>query len=206
MEKSVRIRLTIRLFELLVRRMVSPTFTFKGGYATARTVEQCLDSLCKERGTEPSPECVADFCICQVYAINGFSADYLATKWYPAHSFGRKAMQRFLSRTPARRRREELWIRREGLTVEMLYAMLRDRSHHPLWRYLNPGYEEATKLRLLGADAGYYICGASTLLWNPFSEACTRCPKAAGCRERTRKTYPELYRIRCEELLTQNMR
>lgn len=206
MEADARIKLTIRLFELLVRRLVTPCFSFGSGYAASRAVGECLEALAAERGAEPSEESVAAFCLCQAHAIAGFGTEYLASKWRPTHSFGRKALQRFRTRTPQRRCREELWLKRGGLTLEMLTVLLRDRREHPLWRFLNPQYEEATKLRVLGTEAGYYICGASTLLWNPFSDACTRCPKGDPCRERTRKTYSELYRIRCEEQLRENLR
>ncbi len=52
---------------------------------------------------------------------------------------------------------------------------------------------------MLSTEVGYYICGASTLLWTPFSPACRACIRAALCRKRTEMIYGELYRIRMEE-------
>ena len=116
-----------------------------------------------------SDERLADFCICQVHTISRFDAEYLARRWVPSHSFGRKARE------------------------------LKDRREHPLWQFLDPVYEENTKCRVVNTPVGYYVCGISTLLWNPFSAACRRCSRSEQCRRRTAARYPELYRLRIEE-------
>lgn len=83
--------------------------------------------------------------------------------------------------------------RRGGLLHEV-----RDRSQHPLAKFLYPEYEDATKRRRIGTEAGLYVCCLSTLLWTPLSPVCQECAMAGKCREMTRERYPELYRLRVE--------
>ena len=97
-----------------------------------------------------------------------------------------------------RRYREELWLGSFSLSREELAASVEDRSRHPFSRFVYPEYEETTKRRLLSTEAGYAVCGASTLLWTPFSPSCRRCAHAGRCRRRTEALYPELYRLRRE--------
>lgn len=150
-------------------------------------------------GGELSDERIADFCICQVHAISRFDGGYLAYRWIPAHSFGPKARKRFAATTPVRRYHEDRWLQEAGLNRASLPLLLKDRREHPLWQFLDPAYEEATKQRVVNTPVGYYVCGISTLLWNPFSAACRKCSRAEFCRKRTAARYPELYRLRREE-------
>lgn len=192
--------MTIGLFELLVRRLVDGSFRFPQGTASRQVVGGCLDVLERARGEVLSDERLADFCICQVYVISRFEEGYLRRRWSPSHSFGRKASTRFASSTPQRRYYEDRWLESEGLLRTRLAAFIRDRREHPLWGFVDPFYEEGTKKRVLNSPVGYYVCGVSTLMWNPFSGSCVECRCRERCQQRTRSRYPELYRLRCEEL------
>lgn len=180
-----------------MQRMVAPDFVFPRGGAAGRTVDMCIGAL-EGRYTGISHERIVDFCVCQAYAVDGFGADYIP-KWKVSHSFGRKALERFESTSGVRRGYEDRWLRSCGLSRGELLSYIADRSTHPHFRFIFPGWEEATKSRMLSTDVGYYICARSTLLWTPFSPACRRCLSAGACRERTSKIFPELYRIRVDE-------
>lgn len=194
MEKERQGKAIANVFTILMRTAVAPAFTFPKGGLAMRAVSSCLDAL----GGEVSNERIVDFCICQVYAISRFEAVYL-NRWRVSHSFGLKALERFAASRQASRYYEDRWLKRHGLSRDTLLSFIRDRREHPLFRYVFPRYEEATKKRVLNTTVGYYICGVSTLLWTPFSPVCRQCVHVESCRERTRINYPELYRIRTEE-------
>lgn len=184
-----------RLFTLLMRRTVDETFRFPGGGIARRAVDSCMVALAG--GAEfPSREKVVDFCICQVYALT-FDKKMLRG-WTPAHSFGKKALERFARNTRTHRYWEDRWLKEHGLSRGELLHDVRNRSQHPLAKFLYPEYEDATKRRRIGTEAGLYVCSLSTLLWTPLSPVCQECAMAEKCREMTRERYPELFRLRVE--------
>ena len=184
-----------RLFTLLMRRTLDEWFRFPGGGLARRAVDGCMEVLAG--GAEaPSREKVVDFCVCQVYALT-FDAKMLRG-WTPAHSFGRKALERFARNTSTHRYWEDRWLKEHGLARGGLLHEVRDRSQHPLAKFLYPEYEDATKRRRIGTEAGLYVCSLSTLLWTPLSPVCQECAMTEKCREMTCERYPELYRLRVE--------
>ena len=167
-------------------------FIFPAGGRAGRVLDACFDTL-----APVSAERLADFCICQVFAISGFTADY-RFRWDVTHSFGKRAVERYLHSDRQRRSHEDRWLKSFFLSRAGITALVEDRSRHPFERFIYPEYEETTKRRLLSTEAGYAVCGMSTLLWTPFSPSCRHCAHAGRCRRRTAALYPELYRIRCE--------
>lgn len=186
-----------RIFTLLMRRTLWHDFRFPQGGAALRTTEACAAALERSYGALSGLR-MADFCICQGYAIAGFDTAY-RMRWQPAHSFGVKARERFGRLTPGQRYHQQRWLGRYHLSSELLAAHI-ERREHPLARFIDTPWEEPTKRRLLSTPAGYIVCGCSTLLWAPHSDACAACHNAATCRQRTQQIYPELYRLRCEAL------
>ena len=154
MERNDKTRVTVALFETLVRRLINASFRFPGGESGQRAVAGCLELLRTHSGGELSDERIADFCICQVHAISRFDAGYLVHRWMPAHSFGPKARERFAATTPVRRYHEDRWLQEAGLDRATLPLLLKDRREHPLWQFLDPAYEEATKQSVLGRLPG----------------------------------------------------
>lgn len=185
-----------RLFTHLVRAVLWADFVFPAGGRPERVLGACFDLLCRET-VSVSPERLADFCICQVYAMSGYGNAY-RRRWNVSHSFGGKAVCRYLQSDRRRRYYEDRWLGSFSLSRQGLSALVEDRSRHPFDKFIYPEYEEATKRRLLSTGAGYVVCGLSTLLWTPFSPSCRRCANAEKCRCRTERHYPELYRIRRE--------
>lgn len=186
-----------RLFVLLVRLTIQPTFAMPGGKLAERQIDNALDYLTKHYG-EIGLERIVDYNVCQVRQISEYGTDYLP-KWKLHHSFGTKALTRFVTRKPGQKYYEDKWLTSFKLTREDLLHEIEDRSVHPLFRFIYPDYEDATKFRALSTEAGYYICGVSTLLWTPFSSVCRACAKAVKCQSRTQKLYPEIYRLRVAE-------
>ena len=78
MERNDKTRVTVSLFETLVRRLIDASFRFPGGESGRRTVAACLELLRTRSGGELSDERIADFCICQVHAISRFDESYLS--------------------------------------------------------------------------------------------------------------------------------
>ena len=195
MEKKEWIEGCKRVFTQLVQATLWKDFRFPNGGMVERYIGNCYDtikkvtiSICKER--------LVDFCVCQVYAMRDFSSVY-RKHWKVSHSFGEKALQRYHNNNHHQRYYENRWLENYKLSRETFVKLIADRSHHPLEKYIYPEYEDGTKRRLLSTDVGYIICGASTLMWTPFSPVCQECNNVELCRKRTSVTYRELYRIRC---------
>ena len=198
MEKNESIRYSIRVFTFLMKKTLAPSFEFPGGGISLRSVSFCLDSLEAGCKSDLSEERMNDFCICQVYAISRFDAGYLS-KWKVSHSFGKKAIERFERSTKGKKYFEDKWLKEAGLSRSGLLIEFRDRSEHPLMKFIFPEYEENTKRRMHSSEVGFYICQVSTLLWTPFSPSCMTCKNEARCKEVCSRKYAELYRLRLEE-------
>lgn len=196
MEKKEWTEIARRVFERLVRDTLWGDFIFPAGGRSVRLLEACFDRL-EKKVIGVSEERLADFCICQVYAISGFNASY-RKRWEVTHSFGQKAVNRYLQAGKQRRFYEDRWLKSFGILRAEIYAAAERRRRHPFTRFIFPEYEEVTKQRMLSSEVGYLICGNSTLLWTPFSPSCRKCLHATACRLRTEVQYPELYRLRCE--------
>jgi len=198
MERQEQSNYIIRVFTFLMKRTIMDQFVFPGGGIAHKALDSCLDSLEEIYMSSLSDERLLDYCICQVFAMSGFSKSYI-DKWKAGHSFGKKAIERFYQNTKNKRFFEDKWLDRYGLSRFTLLDSFGDRKEHPLAKFIYPRYEEITKKRLLNLEAGFYICQLSTLLWTPFSAACRQCRHEGRCREITKRKYEELYRIREEE-------
>jgi hypothetical protein len=185
MEREGRINAAIRIFSFLMQKTVSPAFSFPGGKLDSDRVFACVDTLPEER--------IVDYCVCQIYAVSRFGADYLR-KWNASHSFGQKAVKRFEENHA--QYHEDKWLQRYGLSRNGLLVLFPGK--HPLQKFIFPGYEEITKRRMQNTEVGFYICLVSTLLWTPFSPACIKCRYSEKCRKITKQKYPGLFRLRVE--------
>ena len=104
-----------RLFTRLVRTTVWADFVFPTGGKSDRQLGMCFDGLCREV-VSVSAERLSDFCICQTYAISGYDTAY-RRKWNVSHSFGKKAIGRYLRSGKERRYREDRWLKSFGLSA-----------------------------------------------------------------------------------------
>ena len=68
---------------------------------------------------------------------------------YTSHSFGKKAIGRYLRSGKERRYREDRWLKSFGLSRQDLVRAVEDRRRHPFGRFIYPEYEETTKRQLL---------------------------------------------------------
>lgn len=202
METSESIKYSIRVFTFLMKITLVPSFRFPHGNIAVDNVMSCLNTLEINYQEELSCERLNDYCICQVYNISRFDKSYL-NKWKVSHSFGKKAIKRYLSNSRIRKYYEDQWLKDAGLSRSGLLIEFRDRSRHPLMKFIFPEYEENTKKRMHSSEVGFYICQISTLLWTPFSESCTTCKNESRCRQVCRRKYAELYRLRVEEFKAQ---
>lgn len=197
MDRRSQTKDLVLVFSTIIKRLVLPTFVFPNPSVgtTKRAINSCIEALEKEH-LSVSKERIVDYCICQAYAAS-FYEDFHKV-WTPSHSFGKKALSRFANTSKGTRYYEDKWLSESGLSRGALLRMIADRSTHPQAKYIYPEYEDSTKRRLVGTDAGYYNCGDATLLWTPFSPVCQSCSKSTPCKARTQKLYPELYRLRTQ--------
>ncbi len=84
-------------------------FCVPTGGKSDRQLGMCFDGLCREV-VSVSAERLSDFCICQTYAISGYDTAY-RRKWNVSHSFGKKAIGRYLRSGKERRYREDRWLK-----------------------------------------------------------------------------------------------
>ena len=192
MEKEEWIDGCRRVFTRLVRDTLWPDFRFPNGGSIGRRLGCCFDKL--SRNLVISGDRLVDFCVCQVSAMYGYDNRY-RFRWNITHSFGDKAIDRYHKYNRRMRVHDDRWLREHGLSRELLISLIKARRNHPLAKFIFPEYEEHTKSRLLSTEAGYIICGTSTLMWTPFSPACTRCGNAWLCQKRTAHVYPELISV-----------
>ena len=186
-----------RVFTFLMKETLNPAFVFPGGGIAQKTISTCLDSLERQLSSELGTERITDYCICQVFVVSGFGNDYLR-KWNISHSFGQKAINRFLESNSKKKYYEDIWLKKNRMSRNAVLEKFRERKLHPLAKFIFPEYEEATKKRLHNTEAGFCICMLSTLLWTPFSPACNDCFRKKECMEITGMKFPELFRIRME--------
>lgn len=195
MEKKEWIEGCEKVFTRLANVTVWDDFKFPKGGQVTRVLGECFDTLSKEYMI--SYDRLVDFCICQVSAISRYDKNY-RKKWKITHSFGAKAICRYRQYNKQRRYYDSEWLAKHKLSKGVLVSLIRDRSQHPLQRYIYPEYEEVTKRKWHSSDYGYIICGVSTQMWTPFSPTCQKCTKALLCQERTQHVLHELYRLRIE--------
>ena len=196
MEKKEWIEGCKRVFTQLVKDTIWEDFTMPKGGMPDKYMGSCYDKLVHRFGAV-SGERLADFCICQVYAISQFYPGY-RQKWNISHSFADRAIQRYIEPSNHRKRHEDRWLNCYGVSRIKYLSMVEDHSKHPLSIFIYPEYEEQTKRRWADIELGYIICWHSKMMWTPFSPTCQRCINAELCRMHTERVHHELYRIRCE--------
>lgn len=185
-----------RVFTNLVKDTLWEDFKFPNGGESERYTGNCYDGLVKMLGTV-SAERLTDFCICQVYVMAQFHRDY-RKQWKVSHSFGDKAIERYVFPSNHRKKHEDRWLNCHGLSRNKYRSMVEDHSKHPLAIFIYPEYEEQTKRKWASVELGYIICWNSTMMWTPFSPTCRECSNAVICQKHTAHVHHELYRIRCE--------
>lgn len=196
MEREKWINGCSRVFAQLVRDTIWNDFKMPKGGMVERYIGGCYDKMIELIGSV-SAERLADFCICQVYTMSQFHKGY-RKRWNISHSFGDKAIGRFMVPINHRMKHENRWLGCYGLSRSKYISIAEDNSKHPLAKFIYPEYEEQTKRRWASIELGYIICCNSTQGWTPFSPTCRRCINAVICRLHTERVHHELYRIRCE--------
>lgn len=198
MEKQELNKKITRVFTFLIRQQISPGFRFPEGAVSSRIIRACTNALQEQFSEALSDERIVDYCVCQVYAISKFDEKYI-TRWNVSHSFGKKALERFDCTHAGKKFYEDKWLKGLGVNRDDLIELIRDRSRHPLFRYVYPEFEDGTKKRIPDVEARFLVCRISTMLWSPFSPVCRACQASQRCQNILKRTNPELYRLRIEE-------
>lgn len=184
----------MKVFTQIVTNLINPSFRFKNGGAPIRVVTQALTKLEAKYGNL-SRERIVDYCVSSAYPFKN-----RGTEWTINQAFGTKSIQRF-NTDKGLRFYENKWLASANMTREDLLALVIDRSQHPQARYIYLPMEEATKNRMLNKRTGYLICQSSTLGWSPESESCSRCMFVEECKIETENKFPEIYRLRIENVI-----
>lgn len=194
-----RINYVILVFSHIIKTVISPSFRIIKSGENTRILERWIAHMDSEYGSL-SKERIVDYCVCQTYQISKLDDNYLSSMWKVSHSFSDKgkAWDRYQNTSKQIKYYEDKWLGSNGMSRTSLLGLIKDKDKHPLSHLINPSFEEHTKSRHLGTDVGYGICGASTLLYNPFSKSCQSCCNSDSCILRTKGLYPELHRIRME--------
>lgn len=192
MVKDDLIKKFITIYTRIERRCIHPQFSFPGGGKVYREMERFIERLEKEFG-EISNSRIVDYCIC----LSHYRKD-LKRAWKPSLSFGPKSIQRYIDFKGGKRYYEDQWLKENGLTRSKLEAIISNSTVHPFAQYIYIEAEEQTKKRAQKLKMGVLMCARSTLLYTPFSNACTYCDSNIECKDLTQKLYPELFRMRLE--------
>lgn len=141
---------------------------------------------------------IVDFCINLVYRLSRVQKKNI--DFYKERQiFGKSNINKYLSAPDGVRHYERQFLKDIGVSKNELLMLIVDRDKHPLAKYVHVRYDERTKSRALNTNYGYYLCGKSTLLWSPTSEACSKCIYVEECKVRTKNTHPEIYRLRTKK-------
>lgn len=198
MERQELIKDISQVFTFLIRQKIRKEFRFPHGAVAERTMKSFIDRMCDRYGDELSNERLVDYCVCQIYAIDSFDENYIK-RWNITHSFGKKALERFEGTHSGIKYYEDKWLNKMNLSRINLVELIKDRSKHPLFKYVYLEFEDGTKQRIPNVEARLLICRMSTMLWSPFSPVCRACEADDRCKDILQRTNPELYRLRINE-------
>lgn len=193
METCELIKKFVTVYTEIENKCLHPQFSFPGGGKVNREMETFIEQLQAEYG-EISNSRIVDYCVCTAHYWKD-----LKRAWRPNISFGKKAIQRFIEFKNGKKYYEDKWLKENNLSRPMLESLIIDTSNHPLSKYIYLEAEEQTKIRAQKLNMFTFLCIRSTLLWSPFSQACSSCTSRDRCKEETKNLYPELYRIRLEK-------
>lgn len=180
-----------KVYTVLLQAVYAPSFKVSQGGASQKALTRILEMMEKDYG-QITGERMVDFCISAAYANRAHLSSDITRIFGPA-SWERYKMEKHQVDWY-----QDKWLEKFQIDRVDLYNLVKDRSEHPLMKFLYMESEEPTKTRLFNTNAGYAICQMSTLGWSPLSECCQQCVFTDDCKQRTEKNYPELYRLRCD--------
>lgn len=179
------------VYTVLLKAVYTPSFSIPMGGKNTSCLSRILEAMEKDFGSITG-ERMVDFCVSAAYA----NREHLSKDI--ARVFGPAAWNRYKNEKHQSDWYQDKWLAQNNIDRVNLYELIKDRSEHPMQKYLYMESEEYTKKRLINSNAGFYLCQVQTLGWSPVSECCNMCVNVEKCKEKTNNKYPELYRLRCE--------
>jgi len=177
--------------------LVDHGFDFPQGGKMERQLSQFIQRFEKWCGGVFNTVRMVDYCVFQIHKNR--TSPYQHKLAYSA--FGVTAFQKYQKLSSKRKKYvEDRWLEGAGLNRSLLCSSISERREHPQAKYVYMAAEESTKKRFHNTEMGYALCCASTLMWSPLSDACSQCRYTDCCKEETARRYPELYRLRQEEI------
>lgn len=158
-----------------------------------RILSQFTDNMRKAFGAV-TVERIADVLVAEAYTL----AKGGEGKYGLSRLVGPEAVERAVRMKRGFKFYQDTWLKDCGVTRDELIRTARDRSVHPLDRFIYMPAEDTTKAAHLNTRAGFLKCRLSTSGWSPESPACARCRFAAQCGKDLRELNPELHRLRKE--------
>ena len=195
MANDERLKKKIKIvYTEIMRKCINSSFSFPNGGRFNILLEQFITKFLKICNGEFNALRLVDYCVYQIHRCKEHTGQRIILSMFKDAALA-KFNQKSSKNTTYY---ENQWLKEHGLTRGALSALITD-SVHPLAKYIYMPSEECTKKRNLGTSLGFLRCSISTMMWSPFSEACTLCSMQEQCKAETDKKFPELYRIRMEE-------
>lgn len=199
MEKKEKINRFIQAFSFVMQNTIQTDFDIPRNKRTDYIIGRCVDMLDKHF-TEFSLNRIVNYCVCQIHAYSNFSEEN-AKHWRYENAFGKTAVKRFINLSEGQKFYEDRWLKSYRLSRNKILSEIKAQSENPYKDYIYLEHEEYFKRRAHNKEAGFFICQSLTLLWSPFSKACTTCHWEKRCQEVTKEKYPRIYTARVNELL-----
>lgn len=192
-EETLKIRNVKTVYTEIMKRIFDAEFSFPNGGQMDGRISKVIKNMTKMYG-QCNENRIVDYCVFQLYRCR--DSEY--TKSLTLGMFGDTAFSKFERFGVKKRNSENQWLAEVGLSRDYLCSLIK-KKEHPFAKFVYMPSEEMTKMRKINTDVGFFICAISTLMWSPYSKACSICSNAERCKKETEKRYPELYRIRIEK-------
>ncbi len=92
------------------------------------------------------------------------------------------------------------WLSSFGINRDRLIEIMEPPRENPMRKFVYLACEDQSKSRFHNTEEGFLLCQSRTTGWTPKSEWCSSCDYEERCALATERKYPELFRLRQEEL------
>jgi len=195
METKRQIKDIVKVYSKIVKTTIDPKFKFPERGKAIEQLSKFVNKFSVICGGEMNNSRMVDYCIFQAHKNQN-------SEWQQQlsiSSFGDTAIKKYTEMSSKGKSYiEDKWLQSFDLTRSSLLSLIEKAATHPLEEYIYMKSEEVAKNRFFNSPTGYFLCSTSTLGWSPFSPTCNKCNNVDKCKEMTRETFPELYRIRLE--------
>jgi len=196
MESDRKNILIIRAITALARK-INKNFSYPMTLYYQNGVKMGIGKLDSLYGGRASDERISDYIAYQIYRMRESIA---SGRWSVTWIFSDEAVERYKRQFIDPNGKAGMmyyideWLRSFGIDRNVIAKAL-SAEKSVAGQYRQSDYEEPIKLRFHNTEAGYLLC-LQTTGWSPKSNACKKCKYSSDCIERTKRRFPEIYRMR----------